>query len=345
MILIKDYNAEYLIEDLNIKNAIKRIKAEIAEVIINAKINKSFDKDVKLSFGVIHINPYGSISEISFNGIDVTNIDRFVVEQAIHIKRENFEDIREYVYTHASEFAFYPISDGEYIRFTILKYCDLFYKKFGKIIEDHERFKIQYTLKYLIISVLYEQWEIYCFEIESFDEEHLQNLLITDAIRQVGLNKKLYYCFSNKPEILLRIGQIKHDFRAFKSMGIANMCSFYKGFVSNLIIKLYKKNQKDNGKPLVNDTRRLILRFLIDATFGGLKHFCELKNIDEKSVQKYISGETNSLKYKNQDEIVPTRIDEILNLPLQIEAKNLKNSLLLEKIQYDDIPEVYDDFD
>ena len=75
-------------EDIKIKNKIKIIREEIANAIISSKVNKAFDIDVTLSFGVIHINPYGSITEISFNGIDVTNIDQFVIEQALKVKKD-----------------------------------------------------------------------------------------------------------------------------------------------------------------------------------------------------------------------------------------------------------------
>ncbi len=75
MELANYFDIQFSVEDISFKKVLKDFGNEITNAILSAKTNKAFDKDVCLSLGVIHINPYESVSEISFNGIDVTTVD------------------------------------------------------------------------------------------------------------------------------------------------------------------------------------------------------------------------------------------------------------------------------
>lgn len=335
----------FIISDNVLLNKIESVRKEISEAILNAKINHAYDKDVNLSFGKIHINPYGSVSQLSFNGIDVLDMDKFIVTRALKVKEDNYIDLRNYIKDNTSAFSFYPITDGKRTYFTVLKYSEYFIKMFGNLVSDHNCFIVKYTLKYIAISIVKEDFrEDYVFVIDLYSQDHLQRMLITDALRQSGLNAQLYYCFScNRPEILVRLGRIKSDFRAYKDGASAGDFSFYKGVVTNLILRIYKEVDA-NGKPNVSKTRRILCDFIINGSYGSRVNFCKMNMIQKKSLDNYLSGETNYLLYENGDKLTPSRLDEVLNLPLQIEAKILKNSELLTKVDYDSIPEEYNEF-
>lgn len=44
-----------------------------------ALVQKAYNTDIQLSLGQIHINSKGSVSQVSFNGFDVVNMDAFIV--------------------------------------------------------------------------------------------------------------------------------------------------------------------------------------------------------------------------------------------------------------------------
>ena len=102
-------NGNLLHEDDILSSSIQRIRKEISDAILYAKVNNAYNKDVQLSIGTIHINPYGSVSEFSFNGLEVTDIDRFIVTNALKVSSENYRDIRSDIEQNPQLFNFYPI--------------------------------------------------------------------------------------------------------------------------------------------------------------------------------------------------------------------------------------------
>lgn len=217
---------------------------------------------------MIHINPYGSISEISFNGLDVTDIDQFVIEQALHVKKDNYVDIYFYVRDNAKKISFFPITDCKKVYYTILKDSEYFKEKFGDIIHDHAHFRIQYTFKFVVISIYKNDWESYVFKVEPYDSAHLADILTRDAIRQSGLHSMLYYCFSNtKPETLVKIGRIKKDFYAYKAAASYGYFKFYKGNLDNLILRLYKVCNSKNEPVYFNTTISIDKIYRVDVSY------------------------------------------------------------------------------
>lgn len=65
----------YLNEVPQAAAVLKTIRDELTEAIRTAIIEKAYDTNVQLSFGLIHINSKGSVSQISFNGSDITDVD------------------------------------------------------------------------------------------------------------------------------------------------------------------------------------------------------------------------------------------------------------------------------
>ena len=75
-------------------DVLQNIRAELTSSVRNALLQQAYDNDIELSLGIVHINSKGSISQISFNGADVTDMDAFIVKQAFKINDDNYYDIR-----------------------------------------------------------------------------------------------------------------------------------------------------------------------------------------------------------------------------------------------------------
>ena len=85
----------YLKETYQTASLLQDIRDELTVAVRNAILLHAYDTDIDLSFGKIHINSKGSVSQISFNGTDVTDIDAFIVRQAFHITDDHYFDIRK----------------------------------------------------------------------------------------------------------------------------------------------------------------------------------------------------------------------------------------------------------
>ena len=238
------------------------------------------------------------------------------------------------------EFCFYPLKSNGKITYTVLKRSKYFINKFGALVDDHDRFKVHYTPKYIVISILESnKWENYVFVVELFSKEGLVKTAINYAIRTSGPNAIFYYCFANrKPEIFVALGKSQENFKAFEEPAKLKFFNFYKGPVTNLVLRIYKEKDEDN-EPLIGKSRRILAQYIIDGVYGGIKSFCSLHNFKEKSIVKYLSGETSEIEYNNGNKIPGRRLEDILNISVQLTAKGLKNSNLLTKIKFDDIPE------
>ena len=131
-------------------DVLQKIRAELTSAIRNALLQHAYDSDIELSFGVVHINSKGSVSQISFNGADVTDIDAFIVKQAFKINDDNYYDIRAVIKNNVDDFNFYPIQIDNKISFTVLKTSPYFVRKYyGSVHKDY--FRVEYASKYLIV--------------------------------------------------------------------------------------------------------------------------------------------------------------------------------------------------
>ena len=91
----------------------------------------AYDRDIHLPFGMVHINSKGSVSQISFNGADVTDMDAFIVMQVLRIGEDNYFDIRKTIKDSPEDFRFYPIKINGWLSMTVLKSSSFFEKKYG----------------------------------------------------------------------------------------------------------------------------------------------------------------------------------------------------------------------
>ena len=330
-------NNAYLETDKTLESILSSIRDEIFSAIHSAMVNKAFDKDVSLSFGNIHINPAGSISTISFNGNDVTDMDKFVATKAFKVKEENYFDIRSYIKKNTMEFCFYPLKSNDKITYTVLKRSKYFINKFGALVDDHDRFRIRYTPKYIVVSVFEcDKWENYVFVVDLYREDQKSKLLIADLIRRRGFENIVYSCFSNdKPQIFLAIGYTQNDFIGYRIT--KKSFNFYYSSILNLMLSLYRKKNKKN-EPLVLETKKFIFQLIIENQFGGIKNFCEMKDIEMYSLKEFLNSKESYFNYKNGDSANLNRLQELLNIKEEIDESHLKLINLLKKVEYDDIP-------
>ena len=68
----------YLKETYQTASLLQDIRDELTVAVRNAILLHAYDTDIDLSFGKIHINSKGSVSQISFNGTDVTDIEKII---------------------------------------------------------------------------------------------------------------------------------------------------------------------------------------------------------------------------------------------------------------------------
>lgn len=101
--------AIYLNEAPQASAILQNIRDELTNAIRTALLQKAYDTDIELSFGQIHINSKGSVSQISFNGSNVTDLDSFIVQQAFRIDNDSYFDIRAEIKSNPDDFFFYPI--------------------------------------------------------------------------------------------------------------------------------------------------------------------------------------------------------------------------------------------
>lgn len=329
-------NIFYLQESNEISTAIDNIRKELTDAIGLAIAHQMYNTDVQLSFGLVHINSRGSISAVSFNGLDITDIDEFVVEQALNIDNENYFDIRKIIKENIDDFCFYPILIKNHINYTVLKSSPYFERKYGAMIHDAS-FKVEYASKYLIIHIDGRS-TVDVYFVGTFNPIHTANLLLKNAYREIGGKTEIYYCFMNsRPEHFLHLGTCKEDFIAYKPQNLTDLYNFYKGSILSGVYKMNKKTD-DNGKVLVKETNIKCLRMIIEMQYGNITNFCEFSNLNQIQLNLYLTGLDSKLSYNNGNILTPTRLCELLNLPFKPTAENLKDKNLLIKVNYDDIP-------
>ena len=326
----------YLHETQQTTNILQSIRSELTNAIREARIRDAYNCDIQLSFGLIHINDRGSVSQISFHGTDVTDMDAFVVMQALQIGEENYFDIRKVIKESPEDFNFYPIQINGRISMTVLKSSPFFEKKYG--IGIHwEDVRVEYASKYLL--VYRENWskpDVYFVGL--FSPEATAKTLLDKAGRTLGGQENIYYCFMNsRPEQFLHLGQVKGDFVAYHPEKNPDLYNFYTGTVISGIFKINKVTD-DNGKIKVRETVKRSLQQIIQMQYGSIDNFCNCYNINKTLLTAYLSGLGTPVKYLNGDSLTPTRLAELLNLPFSPDAEELKDKKLLVKVDYDDIP-------
>lgn len=326
----------YLKEAPQASAILQNIRAELTSAVRTALLAQAYDTDIQLSFGMIHINSRGSVSQISFNGSDVTDMDAFIVKQAFRIEDDNYYDIRTEIKAEPDRFCYYPIRIGNKVLLTVLKSSPYFERKYGAAIHN-DRIRVEYASKYMLI---YRSSEAVpdVYYIGLFTPEATANTLLEKAGKSLGGKSTVYYCFANmRPEMFLHLGQFKRDFAAYHPEKNLDGLNFYKGSVISGIFKINKKTDA-NGKVKVKETRKKCLQMIIKMQYGTVTHFCELYDLDELFFTAYLSGADGQIKYKNGDTVTPKRLDELLNLPFSPDAEGLKDKNLLIKVEYDEIP-------
>lgn len=326
----------YLSETPQAADILKTIRSEITNAVRTALINQAYDTDMQLSFGQIHINSKGSVSQISFNGSDVTDMDAFIVKQAFRVRDDNYHDIRATIKSNPDDFCFYPIQIGNTISLTVLKTSPFFVRRYGIRI-NKASFRVEYASKYLII---------YCSEdatpdayfIGLFDPTATANTMLEKAGKSLGDKSFIYYCFTNtRPELFLHLGQVQSDFVAYHPDRYPDSYNFYKGSIISGVFRINKKTDS-NGKIKVKETVKKCLQLVIKMQYGTVDSFCDLYEIDMFFMTAFLSGADTELKYRNGNVISPTRLEELLNLPFTPDAESLKDKNLLIKVAYDEIP-------
>lgn len=326
----------YLKETPQASVVIQNIRDEVTSAVRTALVNHAYDTDIELSFGQLHINTKGSVSQVSFNGTDVMDMDAFIVKQAFRIDEDHYIDLRTKIKNSPDDFYYYPIEIAGKISLTVLKSSPFFERKYGQQIHN-ETFRVEYASKYLIIYCNEGSApDVYCIGL--FGPEATANTLLTKAGKTLGGKAIIYYCFMNsRPELFLHPGQTKRDFIAYHPEKNSKMYNFYKGSVINGIFKINKKTD-DNGKVQVKKTSRKCLQLIIVMQYGSEANFCEKYEIDRLLLKAYLSGAATTMKYLNGDILTPVRLEKLLNLPFSPNAETLKDKNLLIKVEYDDIP-------
>ena len=330
-----------LYENNSLLERLESVRNEITSAIRKARIKNDFDVDVELSFGKIHINPRGSLSIISFDGTDVVDLDKFVVIQSLKINDNNYFDIRQEIKNNVESFYFYPIVSKGEINYTVLKSSPYFVKMFGNAIHN-ENIKVYYASKYLIISfydIELKTNSTYVFLVGMFSASKTMNALLKEASKGIGIKKYLYYCYTRqRPEIFLHCGTTKQDFEGYEVLRKLDECKFYKGTVAAGFFKNCKETD-NNGKIKVKATTRNAVENIIKATYQSLTNFCNLYDIDPLLLKAYFIGSTERISYKNGNEITPTRLNELANIPFIVNEENLKDKNLFVEVRYEDIPD------
>lgn len=328
--------AMYLSEAPLAASTIHNIRAELTNTVREALLRHAYDTDIELSFGSIHINPKGSVSQISFNGSDVTDMDAFVAKQAFCISDDYYFDLRAEVRNNPEDFCFYPIQIGGKISLTVLKSSPFFERKYGQIIHTSS-VRVEYASKYLIIYRNDRSGpDIYCIGL--FGPEATANTLLEKAGKSLGGKTTIYYCFMNsRPELFLHLGEVQSDFAAYHPEKNHDAYNFYKGSIISGIFKINKKTDR-NGKIQVKQTNRKCLQLIAAMQYGSVNNFCRQYDIDSQLLMSYFSGADTQMKYANGNFLTPTRLMELLNLPFIPNAETLKDKNLLVKVEYNEIP-------
>lgn len=328
----------YLSETPQAVDVLQNIRAELTSAVRNALLQYAYDSDmdIELSFGVVHINSKGSVSQTSFNGVDVTDMDAFIEKQAFQINGENYYDIRIVIKNNIDDFCFYPIQIGNKVSFNVLKTSSYFVRKYcGSVHADY--FRVEYASKYLIVYHGAAVPDVYYIGL--FSPEATANTLLEKAGKSLGGKSAVYYCYMNtRPEFFLHIGQTKRDFVAYRPESNKDAYNFYKGSIICGIFRVNKKTD-NNGKIKVKETKRECLQLIVKMQYGNVDAFCDAFKIDKFLFTAYLSGTDAQIKYTNGNMVTPTRLEELLNLPFSPDAESLKDKNLLIKVDYDEIPE------
>ena len=326
----------YMTETPRAAEILQTIRDELTTAVRSAVVAHAYDTDIELSFGTVHINSKGSVSQISFNGTDVVDVDAFIVKQAFRINDDHYFDIRATVRNEPNLFHFYPIEVRNRVSLTVLKTSPYFADRYGFAVHS-DLFRVEYASKYMVVYRSSTATPD-VFYIGLFSPEATANTLLEKAGKSLGGKSIVYYCFMNsRPELFLHLGQVKSDFAAYHPEKNPTAYNFYKGSVVSGVFRMNRKTDT-NGKVKVKETRTKCLQLIIKMQYGSVDHFCDLFGIDRFMMTAYLSGTEATPKYVNGDSITPTRLVEMLNLPFSPDAESLKDKNLLTKVDYDEIP-------
>ena len=327
----------YLNETPQAAEILNSIRTELTNAVRAALLAHAYDTDIQLSFGTVHINARGSVSQISFNGTDVLDMDAFIVKQAFCVDDDHYYDIRAIIKEQPDSFHYYPIQIGTRVSLTVLKTSPYFEQKYGYRIHSRD-IRVDYVSKYMIVYPA-GQATPDVFYIGLFSPEATANTLLTKAGKTLGGKSTVYYCFMNsRPELFLHLGQVKSDFAAYQPEKNDGAYNFYRGSIISGVFRINKKVDA-NGKVKVKETKKACLKLIIQMQYGSVNSLCDLYGIDKVLLTAYLSGTEATVRYTNGNIITPTRLEDMLNLPFSPDADNLKNKNLLVKVSYDEIPE------
>lgn len=332
----------FLQVDLGLEQIIQTIRDEISAAINHSRLKNDYNRDVSLSFGQIHINPYGSVSRISFDGCDVEDEDRFVVEQALHTRLYEYIDLRNDIRNHPQRFVVFPIQTGDDIYLTVLKYSSYFIEKYGdNLVSNHELFQVRYTPKYMVVRArIGAEWHTSCFLCGpySIEEKFKRDMRAGRAFP----HKDLFLAYVKaRPEVYSSCGYCKQDLAITEKL--VPFYQFYKSTVAKAGMRELKSID-EHGKIQIRLSKARYFKYLIEIQYTNVKEFCSMHGIEYRSLLSYLNGAKPQARYENGDVLPPTRLEELLNLPYKINEQTFLNTFIMQKIEYKDIPDAAEEY-
>ena len=315
----------------NWKQVSERVQNELDYIVIYGQPNT----DVETSFGKVHINPKGSVSVLSFNGIDIPNNDYDFFAAQIYqpkLKHKNKVDLRKHINDHINEFVFYPIHDGNDTKMAILKYSKYFIDNYpvDKITN------VEYTFKAMLITFTYDDGtsEIYYFRCDFEDVFKLSLKFMKNSMDNT-IKGDLYLCGFGKNEdfTVIMTGTYKEHFQVYEPFIKRNNLTFYQTCILYWLCFLIKQT---NEQPQLK--YRTVINFLIKLIYDNDRKFAKTFNLNVTSFKDYFNGKTTNIIKESKAKLLETDLLKYLQIDEDI-MKLLVSNNLLTPIRYEDIPE------
>ena len=313
------------------KQVSERVQNELDYIVINGQP----DTDVETSFGKVHINPKGSVSVLSFNGLDIPNNDYDFFAAQIYqpkLKYKNKVDLRKHINDHINDFIFYPIHDESETKMAILKYSKYFINNYpvDKITN------VEYTFKAMLITFTYDNGtsEVYYFRCDFEDQFKLSFKLMKNSMDNT-IKGDLYLCGFGRNEdfAVIMTGQYKEDFKVYeKYIRVANL-QFYQTCILYWLTYLIKQTNNDQQLKY-----RTVISFLIKLMYDNDRKFAKTFNLNVSSFKDYFNGKTTNIIKESKAKLTDVDLLKYLQIDEDI-MKLLASNNLLTPIKYDDIPE------
>lgn len=280
----------------------------------------------------IYLSPRGSLRSYKFDGGPELTLDQMACSLFDHVDR--IINIKENIQQSPEKFCFFPLTDGQELRYTISKYS----KFLNQFFDPTKAYRVEYTFTSMMVWFRDDNdvKHVYMFDFNSFSFANVLRNYFGHRDINNGVFQTLYMGTGKKSLIPVAIGKDKDGFISCKDF--LPLMNFYETSCFKYLIYQEKKERKLNREFLkkLQEIAVIKMSFLQGTT---VKNELQKLQISEDDYSLLIEGKTSSIKDDKGNEWTRKKLFNWFSIEEELDGDFFNDNNLLRKIEYEDIPD------